>query len=184
MKKKRVLIIEDELSEFTAIKNLVIRNGFDCPQDYTEADYDLGTQGSFINNLRNALLVTCRDDLHRKERDCAISKIKEELESYKTHDFELIYLVDYRLDTETNSLINGINFKTKFINDDTPVLFVTGAARSELRNVQLYVKGISNKSKCYYCAKPDPDQWINAEQDILTFIKGNDKKGDLTNEYE
>jgi CheY-like chemotaxis protein len=176
---KKVLIIEDEYDDFVSIKDLVQRSGFNCPQNYTEDDFKPNIRASFINNLRGSLQNSFVDALQRNEHENAIESIKNEFNLYCQSEDQPIYLIDYILegaDGKNNSK-NGIRFIESILpqihpNRQIPVLIITGAHHSPLKQVEDFVRKGDDPRMYSHCTKPDSDRWDTVRDEIVRFING------------
>lgn len=174
--KKAVIIIEDNFKEFQRIKS-IIDGRFECRQQYTEdIDFNTGVEGSFVNNLKNSLKVTCETPDEYREQENIRGRLQDELESYCMEDEDPVYLIDYLLDGGSRENdINGINFKEKILekiypDKIIPVLFITSANHTAKIRVEDHVKEINDKSICDSQTKPSRNDWHMIKENVIGFI--------------
>jgi hypothetical protein len=198
--KKTIIIIEDNFNDFTHIKS-VIDSKFECRQQYSEdLHFNTDVKDSFINNLRNSLKITCKNQDEYDRQKLIKTQLQNELKGYCYEDEEPVYLIDYLLDGGSKeNHINGINFREKILKEmypdkAIPVLFITNANHSPKIRVENYIAKINDKTICDFQTKPNKKDWYTVKDKITDFIntakskpyieKYNEPKSDINTEKD
>jgi len=175
-RKKAVIIIEDDIIAYRAIRDIISADYPNKRQKYNDDD-DLN---NFCKIIQNAL---SGENTEKDEPEKSKKLLLKKLKSYCGKNEEPVYLIDFLLDHEKyHPSINGQHFY-KFIHNElykdrlVPSLFITAAEGTDLSRVQDHCEEeINDKQICRF--RPKPDKWndVDFEKYIINFIKNAQSK--------